>query len=108
MNNFHVLEVVGRGIDRHMRRFFFQEFMLTTAGKANLLYALEGPGRGKLSRGIIKSKASNDAFWSIFWTKSGRFCCFCDPEQDPPLLLLLLFNQMFNIRNLLLDMLIEK
>ena len=55
--------VADPGIDRRGggADFFLQEFMITTAGKANLLYPLEGPG-GLLSRKILKSTASNEAF----------------------------------------------
>ena len=63
------------------RRFFFQKCILTTAGM--------------LPRQILKSKASNNTFWSIFWPKSGRFFNFktlnggggaqLHPPLDPPL-----------------------
>ena len=72
--------VADPGIDRQGGADFFQEFILTTAGKASLLYALEGSG-GMLHRKILKSKASNDAFWSKFRPKYGRFFCFWDPER---------------------------
>ena len=88
------------GIDRQGGADFFQEFILTTAGKVNLFYASEG-SRGMLSRKFLKSYASNDAFRSIFWPKSGSFFCFWNPEQpwgvrrlrpllDPPLFKLVL------------------
>ena len=54
---------------------FFQEFILTTVGKASLLYALEGSG-GMLPWTILKFKSSNDAFCSLIWPKSGRFFVF--------------------------------
>ena len=71
---------------------FFQEFILTTAGKASLLYALEGSG-GMLPRTILKFKSSNDAFCSLIWPKSGRFFVFRTlngggegaPAAPPPL-----------------------
>ena len=51
------------------RRFFFK------------IYDLEGPGC-MLSRKMLKSKDPNNAFCSIFWSKSDRFFLFLgDPEQ---------------------------
>ena len=60
-----------------------------------------------LSRKMLKSKDPNNAFWSIFWSKSDRFCLFLgDPEQgrgaagaplDPPLALVKKKNFIFYI-----------
>ena len=66
--------VVDPGIDRQGGApIFFQDFILTTAGFSSFLYVLEGSG-GMLPWKILKSEASNNASWGLFWPESGRFC----------------------------------
>ena len=66
------------GIDRRGGApIFLNNFILIKAGKVSYLYALEESGI--LLWEILNSKASNDAFRSIFWPKYRRV--FWEPER---------------------------